>query len=83
MGQSMTVRRTVSGQSAPRRMPLRMRVFAAPAKQAASMARAGKTAAGKAQSSAVCLRGVAWGLAFEGMAALLIYGIWRAALVLR
>lgn len=64
-------------------MPVGMRVHTAPARRAAQVPHAGYTAAGKTPGAAGCLRGLGWGLAIEGMAALLVYGIWRAALILR
>ena len=82
MGNRMTARATATMHPEPCATPLRMRVYAA-APRAAHAPHAGNTVAGETASAAGCLRGLGWGLAIEGSAALLIYGIWRVVLVLR
>jgi hypothetical protein len=62
---------------------LRMRVYAAPAPRLGETAHPANAAAGEIPSAAGCLRGLGWGIAIEGTAALLLYGIWRIVLVLR
>lgn len=79
MGNSITAK----GNPEPYPIPLRIRLYPAPAPRSPESAHPGKAAAGETPGAAGCLRGLGWGLAIEGTAALLVYAIWRAVLVLR
>jgi hypothetical protein len=83
MGRSTTVRSTERIYSEPCPVPMRMRLCAVPAPRPARLAEVEAGAAGQSPSAAGCLRGLGWGLALEGAAALLVYGIWHIALILR
>lgn len=67
----------------PHRFPVTLRVTVAPMLRRVEPARREDAECGEVPSAAGCLRGLCWGLALEGAAAAVIYGLWRLALVLR
>jgi hypothetical protein len=60
-------------------LPARIRMYTAPL----ARTHAENADISEVPSAAGCLRGLGWGLALEGAAAVVIYGIWRLALILR
>jgi hypothetical protein len=82
-GSSMTGRAMETSKLDPFPIPMTMSGHAAAALPAAIPAPSEECAADEAPSVAGCLRGLRWGLAIEGAAALAIYGAWRLLLILR
>jgi hypothetical protein len=83
MGSGMTIRTMESSKPGPFPFPVALTGGAATALRAAMPAPREECAADDIPSAEGCLRGLGWGLAFEGAAALIIYGAWRLLLMLR
>jgi hypothetical protein len=83
MGSSTAARAIASSNADLFPFPMTVRSGAASTLPGAIPRPSGQCAADEVPSAAGCLRGLGWGLAIEGAAALMIYGAWRLLLILR